>query len=117
MRRIAFATISLAALVAMPATVAAECNGPGCGVPSQPIDGLVIALTIAIVLVVVVAMGAAEVRLQQAPSATLIQRGDIENLTRPTSEFDRQSLQGAIGGRCDADDDAGHRLLGERPQQ
>jgi len=61
-RLLAAATIGAAMFVALPAGVAADCNGPGCGVVDPPVEGLVIVLTIALVVAVFTAMAAAEAR-------------------------------------------------------
>ena len=61
MCRLAVAAISLMTLMALPATAAADCNGPGCE-PTPPVEGLVIVLTVTIVLGFATLMAAAEVR-------------------------------------------------------
>ena len=61
MRRLAVAAFSVAALLVLPATAAADCNGPDCE-PIPPVDGLVIVMTVAIVLAFATIMAAAEAR-------------------------------------------------------
>jgi hypothetical protein len=63
MRRLIVAATSLAVLLSMPATAAADCNGPDCG-PPEVVEAPVIALTIAIALAFLVVMAAAEFRRQ-----------------------------------------------------
>jgi hypothetical protein len=63
LRRLATAaTIGLLALVALPATAVADCNGPGCGVVDPPVEGLVIVMTIAIVVASFTVMAVAGAR-------------------------------------------------------
>jgi hypothetical protein len=62
MRRLIVAIIAVAALVGLPATVAAECNGPDCGGSTPPVEGIVVLTTIAIILLFVAVMAAAEAR-------------------------------------------------------
>jgi len=59
LRRLGAAAIGMAALLALPATAAADCNGPGCE-PVPPVDGAVIVMTVAIVLAFFAIMLAAE---------------------------------------------------------
>jgi len=61
MRRLVVAATTVATLMIMPATVAADCNGPDCG-PVPVVEGPVIAMTIAIILVFFALMAAAELR-------------------------------------------------------
>ena len=61
MRRLIVATGILAVLMSMPATVAADCNGPDCG-PPEVVEPSAIAWTLAIVLVFLAVMLAAEFR-------------------------------------------------------
>ena len=49
MRRLALAAISVAIILALPATAFADCNGPGCE-PTPPVEAAVIVTTLAIVL-------------------------------------------------------------------
>jgi hypothetical protein len=60
-RRLLIAATGVAALMIMPASAAADCNGPDCG-PAPVVEGPVIAMTIAIILVFFAVMAAAEVR-------------------------------------------------------
>ena len=63
MRRLAVGATTLAsALIGLPATVAADCNGPDCDGVAPPVDSLVIVLMLAIMVVFLAAMAAAEAR-------------------------------------------------------
>ena len=62
MRRLAVAATSLAALLMLPASAAADCNGPDCGGLQPPVEGVTLLVTIAILLAFVTVMAAAEVR-------------------------------------------------------
>lgn len=61
LRRLTFAVTGIAILMSMPATAAADCNGPDCG-PPEVVGAPVIALTIVITLASLVVMAAAEFR-------------------------------------------------------
>jgi hypothetical protein len=56
-----FAASTVAVLMGLPATAAADCNGPDCG-PTPVVEAPVIVWTIAIVAVFLAAMLAAELR-------------------------------------------------------
>jgi hypothetical protein len=60
-RRLIVAVGSLAVLMSLPATAAADCNGPDCG-PEPVVELPVIALTIAIALAFLAVMAVAELR-------------------------------------------------------
>ena len=60
-RRAILTLATVAALVLMPASASADCNGPGCE-PESVVDGSAIALTIVIVLAFSVVMAAVEIR-------------------------------------------------------
>jgi hypothetical protein len=59
MRRLAVAAIGVAVLIMLPATAAADCNGPACE-PEPAVEGLAIVVTVAIVLAFAAIMAAAE---------------------------------------------------------
>lgn len=60
-RRLVIVAMSVAAIMATPASAAADCNGPGCE-PPPPVEGLTIVATFAIVMVFAAIMAVAEVR-------------------------------------------------------
>lgn len=61
-RLAAAATLALAVASAVPATVAAECNGPACGPLDQGVEGLGAALLLVILVSFVTVMAVAEAR-------------------------------------------------------
>ena len=62
MRRLAAAaTISLISFVSLPASVAADCNGPAC-MEVPPVEGLAIVVTVAIMVAFFAVMAVAEAR-------------------------------------------------------
>ena len=61
MRRLVVIATSVVVLMSMPATAAADCNGPDCGPPEVVVPSA-IAWTLAIVLVFLAVMLAAEFR-------------------------------------------------------
>jgi hypothetical protein len=61
LRRLGAAAIGISALLALPATAAADCNGPGCE-PMPPVEGAVIVMTVAVVLTFFAILVAAEAR-------------------------------------------------------
>jgi hypothetical protein len=60
-RRLLVAATGVVVLLSLPATAAADCNGPACG-PAEVVEGISIVWTIAIVAVFVGVMVAAELR-------------------------------------------------------
>jgi hypothetical protein len=61
LRRVMLALAAVAALMLVPATASADCNGPGCE-PPPVVEGAAIAMTIVIVLVFFAVMAAVELR-------------------------------------------------------
>jgi len=62
MRRLAVAAMSVALLVMLPVSTAADCNGPDCDGLQPPVEGLTLLVTIAILLAFVTVMAAAGLR-------------------------------------------------------
>ncbi len=60
-RLAAAATIGMIALVALPGSVAADCNGPAC-MEAPPVEGLAIVVTVAIMVAFFTVMAVAEAR-------------------------------------------------------
>lgn len=62
LRRIAVAGVALGVLLALPATVAADCNGPGCVEPDAALGGAQAVVLVAILVAFGAVMAIAELR-------------------------------------------------------